>query len=318
MAVPASLFAAILPMLAYLFLIWWMDRYEREPLQFVFLHFMWGAFGAVIFGVTGSYLLSYLAGISGTGSGTGEIIRTVILAPVSEEIAKGIFLVFTINSRKFDNITDGLVYGGAIGLGFGMTENFIYFLAYGNSLSSWIQIVLIRSLFSAVMHCIATASVGVFLAIAKFSLLKRRKYLPFFGFMIAILIHFIWNSAVSFEETFLYGLIFMILLIYYFFSIFKFAIRNEKRIIETELSEESASGLIPEPHIKILSTHLRFRSGWIDESIRKLYTRFAIRLAFRKNQIKYINDSSCEYYAAEIEINRAAILSLLSNNQKAE
>jgi hypothetical protein len=238
----------------------------------------------------------------------------MIFAPFSEEIAKGSFLLYSINSKKFDNITDGLVYGGAIGLGFGMTENFVYFLTYGDSVSSWMQIVIIRSLFSAVMHCISTATFGAFLAIAKFQLSVKKNILPIIGILLAILIHFTWNSSVSFEGTFFYGFLFMLILILAFVFLFRVTLNNEKKIIEKELLEESELNLIPVSHVKILSSHLRFRSGWIDERIRKQYVGNAIRLAFRKNQFRKIENSQDEFYSSDIENIRGLIRTILSNN----
>lgn len=314
MPIIVSLFAAIVPMLIYLLLIWWMDKYDREPMLFVFFHFLWGAFGAIILGISGSMILASLTGMLGQASNSSSLMQTIIFAPFSEEVAKGSFLLFTINSRKFDNITDGLVYGSAIGLGFGMTENFIYFLTYGNSPESWFQIVVVRSLFSAVMHCIATGSFGALLAISKFSSPFGKNSLPFLGLTLAIFIHFSWNVLVSFQNTFFYGFLFMFLLLLFFFSVFKLSIKNEKRIIEQELLEESRMSLIPATHIKILSSHLRFRRGWVNENIRIIYSRFAIRLAFSKNQHKRVKDSSKDYYALEIEKNREAVRSLLSTN----
>ena len=318
MASLASLFAAIIPMVTYLLIIWWIDKYDREPLHFVFLHFIWGAFGAVLLGFAGSVFLNSLAGIATSDTGTSPLIQTIIFAPLSEEIAKGSLLLYTIKSKRFDNLTDGLVYGGAIGLGFGMTENFIYFLAYGDSLSSWIQIVLIRSLFSAVMHFISTASLGAALALAKFSNRYWRNLIPLIGLTISILIHFTWNSTVSFDGTFFYGFLFMIMLIIIFFSLFKMTLNNERKLIEIELSEESELNLIPPSHVKIISSHLRFRKGWIDERIREIYFTSAIRLAFRKNQLRNITDSSRDYYAGEVEKIRESIRSLLSNNHSVE
>ncbi len=310
----ASLFAAVIPMASYLLLLWWMDKYDREPTLFVLFHFLWGAVGAVILGIGGSLFLNALVEThSGAASGS-SLIQTIIFAPLSEELAKGAFLLYTINSKKIDNITDGLVYGGAIGLGFGMTENFIYFLTYGTSLLSWLQIVFVRSLFSAVMHCISTATFGALIATAKFSSSPIRNVLPFLGLAIAILIHFSWNILVSFENTFFYGFLFMFLLVLFFFYIFKLSLKNEKNIIELELREESMMNLIPETHIKILSSHLRFRSGWVNEDIRIIYSRCAIRLAFSKNQYKKVKDSSKNHYAAEIEKNRETVRSLLSTN----
>lgn len=38
-----SLIAAAAPVLAVLFFIWWVDRYDREPLGYVFAAFLWEA-----------------------------------------------------------------------------------------------------------------------------------------------------------------------------------------------------------------------------------------------------------------------------------
>ena len=291
-----------------------MDKYDREPLFFVFAHFMWGAFGAIILGIGGSFLLNLFSGLSATTHSSSSLIQTIIFAPLSEEIAKGAFLLYSINSKKFDNITDGLVYGGVIGLGFGMTENFFYFMTYGDTPINWIYLVIIRSLFSAVMHCIATGTFGAFLAMAKYSSRLGKNTLPFVGLALAIFIHFLWNLSVSFSDTYLFGFLFMFFLILFFIFVFRLSIFNEKKIIVRELLEESKLGFIPEQHVRILSSHLRFRKGWIDERNRKLYSRFAIRLAFNKYLYKKVNDPDKIFYNFEIENNRQAIQSLLANN----
>ena len=50
-------FFSVIPMLFYLVIIWWMDRYEREPFWLVSLNFLWGATGAIIFGIIGSIIM---------------------------------------------------------------------------------------------------------------------------------------------------------------------------------------------------------------------------------------------------------------------
>ena len=40
-----SVFAAFVPMVVYLFVIWWMDRYYRQPVWLVGSVFLWGALG---------------------------------------------------------------------------------------------------------------------------------------------------------------------------------------------------------------------------------------------------------------------------------
>ncbi len=310
MLIYASLFAAVIPMLVYLILIWKMDKYEREPLVFVLAHFLWGAFGAIALGVIGNLMLGDMTGIKDDGN--GSLIQTILFAPVSEEIAKGVFLLFSVTSRKFDNVTDGLVYGGAIGLGFGMTENFTYFISYGSSPIDWLFLVIIRTGFSAVMHCIATATFGAFLGLAKFSLSKIRSLYPVIGLLLAMFFHFMWNASVSFPNTFLYGFLFMIFLIASFFGIFRLSISYERKIIINELTEESNLQLLPKEHIPIISSHLRMRKGWIDERIRKQYFRSAIKLAFAKMQSKKSNGYFRQHYLYEIENNRQTIKNLFA------
>lgn len=292
-----------------------MDKYDREPLPFLLLHFVWGAFGAILLGISGSALLSVPLLIMNGDPHFNNLIETIVIAPVSEEIAKGIFLVFSINSRKFDNITDGLIYGGAIGLGFGMTENLIYFITYGETVTTWIYLVAIRSFFSGVMHCLSTGTLGAFLALAKFSNVSLQKLFPLVGFLCAMLIHFLWNVLVMFENTLGYGILFMIFSILFFIFVLKLSLRNEKRNIEKELAEECLTGLIPESHIAILFSNKRFKTGWIDETIRKIYYRHAVRLAFSKNEIKKAKNASRIYYEIEIDRNREMIRSLLSSNK---
>ncbi|MCL4550243.1 MAG: PrsW family intramembrane metalloprotease [Bacteroidetes bacterium] len=317
MPVYASMLAAILPMIFYLIIIWRMDKYDREPFTAVMIHFFWGSFGAVILALIGTSILN-TASSPLTNSNQNSFLQIILFAPLSEEFAKGVFLIYTVNKKDFDNITDGLVYGCAIGLGFGMTENFIYFITYGNSLTSWFYIVIIRSLFSAVMHAIATGTFGAFLGLAKFSSSWVKIVLPLAGLITAMFIHFMWNYSVSFESTYLLGMIFIFLCIQFFFFVFKLSIENEKKIIQRELSEEIELGFIPDAHLNILSGLKRFKSGWIDESIRKQYTKAAVRLAFSKNQLKKAKDYRKTYYESEIEKNRVLIRGILSINLKTE
>ncbi len=314
MPVLFSFVAAVFPMFVYLLLIWRMDKYEREPMMFVLIHFIWGAVGAVILGLVGNLMLGDLTGMK-SGEETG-ILQTVFFAPFSEEIAKGIFLLFTVTSKKFDNVTDGLVYGGAIGLGFGMTENFIYFISYGDTFSNWIFLVIIRTAFSAVMHCISTATFGAMLGLAKFSLNKFRSLFPVLGLLLAMFYHFLWNASVSFPNTFLYGFLFMILLILTFMTVFKLSLAHERKIIIRELFEESENQILPKEHIPIISSHLRFRKGWVDEKIRKQYFRTAIKLAFAKRQSKKSDGYFHQHYLMEVENNRNMIHTLLASTNE--
>ncbi|MBK7629770.1 MAG: PrsW family intramembrane metalloprotease [Ignavibacteriales bacterium] len=210
----------------------------------------------------------------------------VVVAPIVEEITKGLFLLITITNKKFDNITDGIVYGGAIGLGFGMTENFLYFVTYGDSVANWMMLVVIRSLFSAVMHCVSTATLGAFLGLAKFKSSPKKISYTIAGLTFAMMIHSIWNISLSYDNIAPIGFLFMLVAIIIFISVFSISLRGERKIIFNELREESENGIIPESHLIILSSPQRERKGWLDERNRKAYIKAATTLAFRKVQLK--------------------------------
>ncbi len=313
MLIISSAVAAIIPMLIYLTIIWRFDRYDREPFALLLKNYLWGALGAIILALIGSGALSALFAFFIQSKETLHRTETIIIAPFIEEITKGIFLFITVRNIKFDNMTDGIVYGGAIGLGFGMTENFLYFIAYGNTLSEWLSIVLIRTLFSAVMHCVSTATFGAFLGYAKFKDSFAKTTLTFVGLCTAMFIHFAWNFSVSFESTTLPGFIFMIFTVIIFIGAYSVSIMSERKIIYKELQDEAENGVIPSAHINILNSPQRNSTGWIDESIRKLYIRAATTLAFRKMQLQNSKGMSKIYYEKDVEYYRNFISNLLSS-----
>jgi len=308
MPITATFFAAVIPMLTYLFFIWKADKYEREPLKYLLMHFIWGAIGAIIIAILGSQILSMSLSAFLTAASL-SLIQIIFIAPLVEEIAKASLLFKTVNNIKFDNLTDGLVYGGAIGLGFGMTENFMYFLSNSDDTGVWISVVIIRSCFSAVMHAISTASFGALLVLAKYSSSFKKILLPVAGFFISAFIHFLWNFTVINSDTVLLGFLFIIVLIAFFIILFKLSIKKEREFIFRELEEES--DIIPENHLKILSSDERNKKGWIEESIRKDYIKSATKLAFRKMEIKSCSIRKRKLYEDDIEKQRNFIHSIL-------
>lgn len=313
MLIIASALAAIIPMTTYLFLIWRFDRYDREPFKLVLQNYLWGSIGAIIFALAGGFIFSSIFSVFVSDKTQLEYLGTIVTAPIVEEITKGMFLLVTVTNRKFDNMTDGIVYGGAIGLGFGMTENFLYFISFGTTISGWIALVIIRTLFSAVMHCVSTATFGAFLGYAKFRRNRFKFVLPFVGLLIAMLIHFCWNFMVSFQTTALLGFLFLGITIIIFIAIFSASVIGEKKIIFTKLLPEVELDVIPESHLPILSSTNRNSRGWVDERIRKQYIKAATTLAFRKMELEYSKGNSRRYYEYEVELYRQFIKNLFAS-----
>ncbi len=306
-----SLFAAIIPMLLYLIIIWKLDKNEREPFRFVLKHFLWGAIGAIILAISISFFITSTVEVFTNNENVLLIIGAVLIAPVVEEITKGIFLVKSFRANYFDNITDGLVYGGAIGLGFGMTENLIYFISYDETFIQWATIVFTRSLFSAVMHGIASSTLGAFIAKAKFSSPEKRIGYSLIGLFLAISFHLVWNLTLTFEFTYWLGFIFMIVLIIIYLKVFKSSVRTEQKLIKDEFSEEI--GLLSLPtnqpigFYEILSSNNYFN----DKKSKRNFRNFGTKLAFRKFQARNSFGKQQENYNADVEIYRKKIRTLL-------
>lgn len=302
-----SIIGAILPMLIYLYFLWKFDKNEPEPFKFVFFHFIFGATVAIVLGIIGSKMLSFSLN-SFFSDETNNLIKIILIAPFVEEIAKASFLFKTINNKNIDNLTDGLIYGGAIGLGFGMTENFFYFLLYGDSLANFIPLFIIRSSFSAVMHCLSTALVGGIMSLTKYSSQIKFRISTIFALLMAMFIHFVWNLSVIFSNTFFVGIIFMIGVSLLFILTYYFSIKYENKVILKELVDE-----IPESVLNPLTSIIKFKKGWFAEPLQNSFIKKTTLLAFRKHQVE-ISTNNNELYTKEIEQLRIDISELININ----
>lgn len=288
-----SMACAVLPILAFLLVVWWMDRYEREPLWLVAMVFAWGAVGGIMLGLFVSLLLQAPLGLV-LSAEQASAFSTVFIAPLAEEPAKALVLFAVYFSRQFDNTTDGFVYGAAAGLGFGMTENFMYFVgaAAEGDVAGWAGTVLIRTLYSALMHAGASSMIGAALGFMKFrGPLTKLVALPT-AFCMAMGMHALWNGLLTLADLqgnaglaaanlLLFPLEFFALVV-----VLQLCLLDESRTILRELAPEVERGLIPAAHLRVLSSYLkRGRRGWLERGVdHHAYVHAATTLAFRKHQ----------------------------------
>ncbi len=108
------------------------------------------------------------------------------IGPVTEEILKGLVIVYLIYKKKIGFIVDGAVYGFAIGAGFSLLEN-IYFLLISPpeyNLLTWI----IRGFGTAIMHGGCTASFAI-LFVGAISRSENKLLLAIPALLLAIIFH---------------------------------------------------------------------------------------------------------------------------------
>jgi RsiW-degrading membrane proteinase PrsW (M82 family) len=127
-ALAASIIATVVPTIVYVFVLWWFDRYEKEPIGLLAIAFFWGAIPAVVLSIIGEVIAG--VPLSTLDAASSEMIGSSAIAPFVEESVKGliVFVLYWIFYKEFDSPIDGIIYGALVGHGFGMTENLFYFL----------------------------------------------------------------------------------------------------------------------------------------------------------------------------------------------
>ena len=308
-------------MLGFLNLVWWLDRYDREPIWLVFLSFLWGGCGAIIFAVIGSIILHVPLTMI-VGETAASTLSAVLIAPVVEEPMKALVLIPIAMSRHFDNATDGFVYGAATGLGFAMTENFLYFMgpALEGEVGGWIALVMTHTLYSGVMHAAASSLWGAVIGMSKFRGWGYKLLALFGGYLLAASMHLLWNGLLvlgEVSENPIFPMLDFVLFPLEFaciFAVFQWCLYQEHRNLSTELAEEAILGTLPKEHVAILASYVqRNRSNWLPNRVSQAaYVQAATTLAMRRKQVQLAQGEQKMTCEQEIQTLRQEIRSLLA------
>ncbi len=199
MDVLVILFLSFVPMFIYAVFLWWLDRFEKEPLGLLLFAFFWGAIPAVILALIVEIILDIPISALATSAFTYDFLGSAIAAPLVEETAKGlaVLLLFLFIRREFDSPVDGLIYGGMAGFGFAAVENFFYFLsAYEDGgMGAVFGLAFLRAFLFGLNHAMFTGFTGLGLAMAleAKSVVMKLLY-PMAGFIIAVSAHAFHNG----------------------------------------------------------------------------------------------------------------------------
>ncbi len=180
--------AAVLPVLAVLLVVLFVDRTSLEPFDLVLRTFLAGM-GMAVLAVMLNTQLSYLEGAA---------FDLIVVGP-GEELLKllAVFLI-AYRHKAFDHAIDGAFYGAAAGAGFAAIENVskvVQASALAGTGAAW-DLVLLRSFVSTPGHVIWTAIAGYYLGVAKFHP-KHATVLLTKGLLIAALAHGAFNVLVA-------------------------------------------------------------------------------------------------------------------------
>ena len=265
-----GLICATLPVPIYVMLLLWMDRYESEPLWMLAMAFFWGALVAFFIAFVFNTGISVWTAVATRSQQIGENVGAVISAPIVEESAKACILVilFLWKRDEFDDILDGIVYAGMVGLGFAMTENILY---YGRALKGGTEgltvVFIIRGMIAPFSHPLFTSMTGIGLGWARQSNNGFIKVtMPVIGLMLAILLHATWNGTATYGGAagfvaayfLIMGPAFIVTLMVIFFSW-----RREGRIVRQFLYPDYQKGFFDaQEYEKLCSIRGRMGLSW--------------------------------------------------------
>ena len=172
----------LLPVLSFLSALLYLDSYKLVRLRAVTAVIACGAIAAGASYVMNAYALEFVA--------IDFRSFTRYVAPVTEELLKGLLIVALIRAHRIGFLVDAAIFGFAVGTGFAMLENLFYMQLFPDArIGIWV----VRGFGTAIMHGGATA----IFAVMGLAMLDRARsarchaYLPGLGF--AAVLHSAFN-----------------------------------------------------------------------------------------------------------------------------
>lgn len=198
-----SLIAGLLPMLLFAWLLYYLDRYEKEPLKLLVGVFLWGA----VIAAGAAFAINSLTGFGvlllTRSEFTSQVAISTLVAPLVEETLKGaaVLAIYLLFKSEFDSPLDGIIYAGIAALGFAATENVWYIHQLGyvpNGFRGLVEITIIRVFLVGWQHPFYTSFTGLGLSLSRQSKEGLWRWLfPFLGWSFAVAFHTLHNLFAS-------------------------------------------------------------------------------------------------------------------------
>lgn len=319
-----SFLAATIPTILYVSLVWWLDRYEKEPSSLLAITFLWGAVPSAFLSLVVEVILGLPASL--LSSKTVAILEAGLVAPVVEETFKALilFFLFVVYHKEFDDVIDGIVYGAVVGSGFALTENTLYFIEAFRigGIGSWSTVVFLRTIVFGLNHAFFTATVGAGLGFARYARRGWQQALaPLAGLSLAIAFHAVHNLFAQLGSV-ICGVVLISVLsdwagVTLIFVLIVLAWQREKAWITQELADEIIYGTITNQEFALLQSPRRrwvarlqtlWNDGWAAYIRLGRFFQLGTELAFKKHQARLMGDEDGN--SREIAMLRARIAQL--------
>ena len=227
----------------------WLDRWEPEPPRLLVFAFLWGASVAV---VLASIIQIYAESMLNPDLADTESVSAfsvVLSAPLTEEAAKGLFLLLMMTGRRrneLNSLTDCLVYAGLVGAGFAWLEDILY-IANGESVSESLLTAALRLIMGPFAHSLFTTmtGLGIYFALQQRNGIAKAGCIAL-GYLGAVFMHGLWNgsSLVSFEAYLLVYALWMVPIFTLVIVLGVHSRRREQKVVAAKLPGMVSAGLV--------------------------------------------------------------------------
>jgi RsiW-degrading membrane proteinase PrsW (M82 family) len=296
----SALVFGALPAFAVLALVYWLDRYEKEPASLLAMALGIGAILAPAVAVLIQKAVDVPTSIAVASD--VPLARLNATTPLIEELvrAAAVLLALYLVRREIDTLLDGLVYGAVVGTGFGLAATFMAILttpSLGDAATTGLAGALVASL----NHTFYGALIGLVIGAVRTKPVSTWALTALMGGIVASGFHLLhdylpsWlasdtssaqgNAFIGIVDdlpNFL-GLVALAVLIF-------MASNRENALVQEELQDEVSTGALTQAEYDVVANPMqRFSSltgalfgptSW--KHRRKLYG-LAIELAFRKH-----------------------------------
>lgn len=176
------LLLAIAPVTIVILYIYFKDKFEKEPVGFLFKNFLLGATVSIIITAILGSVGGWLIPLTNKISVIQQFLQAFIVVALVEEFSKYIIVRFYAQRNKeFNEPFDGIVYAVMVSMGFAALENVLYVFQYGFATG-------VTRAFTAVpAHATFGILMGYFMGKAKFS--ENKVILNLTGLLLATLFH---------------------------------------------------------------------------------------------------------------------------------
>ena len=304
----ALLWSAI-PALLLLAVIYYLDRYEKEPVRLLGTALLAGGVAAPLLAAGLETLFLTWAGRPGPPATLASQATSIpgfatVRVAIIEELVLGavILLVFFLVRHEIDGLLDGLVYGGVVGVGYGLAANFWAIWTTPVILGGLEERTLFSTVVSGTNWVFYAGVIGMFLAVARRAGPGRVVVLGALGTVIAMGFHLLHDfiptwvaaDAGSIETSDVAALLAdlpNVLGLIALAAIAVWTVGREKVIVGRELLDEVEAGVVTrEDYATVTNSFRRFGTlaGALGGGIgtwrlrRRLYM-LEVELAFRKH-----------------------------------